>query len=104
VRKILDTTANSRGRPWTQDGFSSSLWKFFKALEADDKIGAGLTFHGLRHTAATVLKEGGASDDEIAAWLTHTPEMARHYSRDASKRQVRKAIVKKFDPLRRPVW
>jgi integrase len=93
--------ANSRGAPWTQDGFSASFRKFLKRLEADGQVGTGLTFHGLRHTAATVLKESGASDDDIAVWLTHSPQMARHYSRDASKRERRKAIVRKFDPLKR---
>ena len=93
--------ANSKGRPWTQDGFSSSFWKLLKRLEAEGQVGPGLTFHGLRHTAATVLKESGASDDDIAAWLTHSPQMARHYSRDASKREARRAIVKTFDPMRR---
>ena len=72
-----------------------------KRMEADGEIGEGLTFHGLRHTAATVLKEAGASDDDIAAWLTHSPQMARHYSQDASKRERRKAIVKTFDPMKR---
>lgn len=95
--------ANSKGKPWTQDGFSSSLWKFLKKLEAEGKVGPGLTMHGLRHTAATVLKESGASDDDIAAWLTHSPQMARHYSRDASKRERRKAIVKTFDPMKRRI-
>jgi integrase len=89
--------ANSAGKPWTQCGFRSSLRAFMKRLERDGEIGQGLTFHGLRHTAATVLKEAGASDDDIAAWLTHSPQMARHYSQDASKRERRKAIVKTFD-------
>ena len=93
--------ANSNGKPWTQDGFSASFRKFLKRLEKEGAIGEGLTFHGLRHTTATVLKEAGASDDDIAAWLTHSPQMARHYSRDASKRERRKAIVKTFDPMKR---
>lgn len=93
--------ANSRGRPWTNDGFSASFRKFMKRLEADGVVRLGLTFHGLRHTVATVLKEAGYSDEDIAAWLTHSPEMARHYSRDASKRERRKAIVRKLDPMKR---
>ena len=93
--------ANSSGQPWTVDGFSASFRKFMKRLEAKGAIGAGLTFHGLRHTVATVLKEGGASDEDVATWLTHSPQMARHYSRDASKRERRKAIVKTLDPMKR---
>jgi integrase len=93
--------ANSAGKPWTPDGFSASFRKFLKRLEAEEQIGTGLTFHGLRHTAATVLKETGHSDENIAVWLTHTPQMARHYSQDASKRERRKAIVRNFDPMKR---
>jgi len=93
--------ANSAGRPWTQCGFRASLRTFMKRLEREGAIGEGLTFHGLRHTAAMVLKEAGASDDDIAVWLTHSPQMARHYSQDASKRERRKAIVKTFDPMKR---
>jgi integrase len=59
--------ANSSGQPWTQDGFSASFRKFLKRLEKEGVIGGGLTFHGLRHTTATVLKEAGASDEDIAA-------------------------------------
>jgi integrase len=97
----LTLCANSKGRPWTQDGFKSSLRTFLKGLEREGVIGPGLTFHGLRHTTATVLKEAGHSDDDIATWLTHSPQMARHYSQDASKRERRKAIVKNLDPLKR---
>lgn len=93
--------ANSRGKPWTGDGFRSSLRTFMKRLEAEGAIGPGLTFHGLRHTAATVLKKAGASDEDIGVWLTPSPQMARHYSRDASKRERRAAIVKNFDPMKR---
>ncbi len=95
--------ANSRGQPWTFHGFNASFRKFLKKLEAEGLVRPGLTFHGLRHTVATVLKEDGFSDEDIAAWLTHSPEMARHYSRDASKKERRKAIVKRLDPLRRRV-
>jgi integrase len=96
--------ANSYGQPWTQDGFSASFRKFLKRLEKEKMVQPGLTFHGLRHTVATVLKEAGHSDDDIAAWLTHSPEMARHYSRDASKRMRRRDIGKSLDPLKRRFW
>jgi integrase len=99
--EAITLCANSSGQPWTQDGFSASFRKFLKRLEKEGVIGEGLTFHGLRHTTATVLKEAGASDEDIAVWLTHSPQMARHYSRDASKRERRKAIVKNFDPMKR---
>ena len=93
--------ANSKGKPWTGDGFRASLRTFMKGLEAEGRIEPGSTFHGLRQTAAAVLKETGATDEDIGVWLTHSPQMARHYSRDASKRERRAAIVKNFDPMKR---
>jgi hypothetical protein len=43
---------NSRGRPWTPDGFRVSVFKLLGALEEEGRVGPGLTVHGLRHTVA----------------------------------------------------
>lgn len=94
--------ATSRGKPWTNDGFRASLRTFMKGLEAKGTVRPGLTFHGLRHSFGNALKEAGASDEDIAAWLTHRSlSMARHYSRDASRREQMKATVEKLETHRR---
>ena len=91
---------NSRGLPWTRDGFCSSLRTFMKGLEAKGGIPAGLTFHGLRHTVATVLREAGVDREAIATWLgQESVEMAQHYSRGADTLIRNRAIVEKFKPL-----
>jgi len=58
---------NTRGKPWTQDGFQTSEGKARKR--------AGLTrlhFHDLRGTAITRLSEAGATPQEIATITGHS--------------------------------
>lgn len=94
--------ANSRGRPWTESGFRASFRKELKKLEAKNLIGAGLTFHGLRHTVATVLAEAGVSAEDIAAVLgQRSSKMAEHYSREADRSQRSKAAIQKLKPLQK---
>jgi len=58
---------NTRGQPWTQDGFQTSEGKARKT--------AGLSrlhFHDLRGTAITRLSEAGATAQEIATITGHS--------------------------------
>jgi len=58
---------NTRGRPWTEDGFRTSWGK------AAAKAGVeGLTFHDLRGTAVTRLALAGCSVPEIATITGHS--------------------------------
>jgi integrase len=60
---------NSRGKPWTEDGFRTSWGK------ASTKAGldaADLRFHDLRGTAVTVLSTAGCTNQEIAAVTGHS--------------------------------
>jgi integrase len=92
--------ANSRGLPWTESGFRASFRKELKKLEAAEKIQPGLTFHGLRHTVATVLIEAGVSNEDVAAVLgQRTSKMAEHYSREADRSRRSKAAIRKLRPL-----
>ncbi|RYH02745.1 hypothetical protein EU805_09060 [Salipiger sp. IMCC34102] len=77
--------ANSKGKPWTYDGFSTVWHRFKKKLEAEGVVQPGLTLKGLRHTVATTLREAGLEERQIADLLGQkTPAMARHYSRSAN--------------------
>jgi integrase len=90
--------ANSRGRPWTVDGFNSSWAKLRKRLEDSGQIGKGLTLYGLRHTVAVILRELGYDFDTIADALGQaTTDMARHYARGADLRPKMRGVVKAFD-------
>jgi integrase len=100
AHNAITLCANSRGLPWTRDGFCSSLRTFMKGLETQGRIQPGLTFHGLRHTVATVLREAGIDQEAIAVWLgQESVEMARHYSRGADTLERNRATVQKFKPL-----
>jgi integrase len=90
--------ANSRGHPWTESGFRASWRTLRLRLEAAGKIAPGLTFHGLRHTVATILREEGFDDRTIADALGQkTDAMARHYSRDANLRKKMMGVVQRMD-------
>lgn len=98
THNAITLCANSRGRPWTTDGFRSSFFKFLKTLEAEGKIGAGLTFHGLRHTKGTDLADQGLEKGEIALWLGQKSEaMAAHYSRHADLKRKMERVVDKLE-------
>ncbi|TKA95289.1 hypothetical protein FAZ78_17670 [Cereibacter changlensis] len=83
MRKAPAICTNSRGRPWTRDGFKTSFGK------AQDAAGIkGVTFHDLRGTAVTRLALAGCSVPEIATITGHSLKdaetiLSRHYfSRD----------------------
>ncbi|MBL1436827.1 MAG: tyrosine-type recombinase/integrase [Rhodobacteraceae bacterium] len=96
--------ANSRGMPWTYNGFSTVWARFKKTLEAEGLVEIGLTLKGLRHTVATTLRETGRDERSIADLLGQkTPAMARHYSRSANlanKNQETMAILERENKRR----
>lgn len=65
ISPIIATS--SEGRPWTSDGFRASWRKV--CLRAGI---VGLTFHDLRGTAASRLKQAGATIEEIAEITGHS--------------------------------
>lgn len=78
-RLSLTILTNSRGQPWTADGFRSS-WRKASARAGVD----GPTFSDLRGTAVTRLAVAGASTPEIAAITGHrnaevSAILDRHY-------------------------
>ncbi len=94
----VTVAVTSRGVPWTGSGLRAS-WRTFKIrLEAENKIGPGLTLKGLRHTVATFMSEEGFNTRTIADALgQRTEAMAQHYSRDADLTRKMSAVVEKFD-------
>ncbi|HPG03348.1 MAG TPA: hypothetical protein PLB34_09740 [Rhodoblastus sp.] len=84
---------NSAGQPW-KSGFNASWIKFRKRLEAEGKIGKGLTIHGLRRTLAVLLKEAGLADSQIADVLGQsTAAIARMYAAGAQLPEMSKEAV-----------
>lgn len=75
LKVMLDSTTrrspviltNTRGTPWTLDGFSTSWGKAVAKAEIE-----GLTFHDLRGTAVTRLALAGCSNAQIASITGHS--------------------------------
>jgi integrase len=90
--------ANSRGLPWTLDGFRASWRTLRMRLEKEGSIGPALTLYGLRHTVAVILRESGCDERTIADALGQkTIEMARHYAKGADLKVKMRGVVKNFD-------
>ena len=95
----LELVLNTRGVPYKPDGFRTMLWRLIHQLEVAGKVMSGLTFHGLRHTAATTLAELGANQHEIAALLGHRSlVMAALYSAEADREKLGEAAIIRLNP------
>jgi integrase len=95
VHAAVTLCSNSRGRPWSLSGFSTSWRTLRLRLEKEGRVGPGLTPYGLRHTVAVILRESGADERTIADALGQkTIEMARHYAKGADLRGKMRAVVK----------
>lgn len=62
---------NAHGRPFTENSFRSAFFKLIRKLQEKREVGQHLTFHGLRHTAPTLLAEAGVDPLDIQALLGH---------------------------------
>ena len=89
VHDAMTLCANSNGKPWTIGGFHTSWRKLRIKLEREERVQAGLTLYGLRHTVAVMLREAGLHERAIADALGQkTIEMARHYAKGADLRRT----------------
>lgn len=78
---------NSRGKPWTVDGFKTSFGKARDELVKQGLVRPGLTFHGARHGVATILADVGYDASIVKHLLGHGAEtMTEHYQRRAKRR------------------
>jgi integrase len=89
---------NSRGKPWTSDGFRTSWHKTAKAAGVQ-----GVTFNDLRGTAVTRLAEAGCTVPEIASITGHTLKSAATILERYRARTHRQAsaAIEKLDEHRR---
>ncbi|KAA5604046.1 tyrosine-type recombinase/integrase [Roseospira marina] len=92
-RRATVIVAGARDRrPYSGDGFRTLFFRLIRKLEAEGRIGQGLTFHGLRHGLATRLADAGADDRTIAAITGHKQvSMVQRYTRTADKRRRARA-------------
>ncbi len=97
LREALDAQArvspiiltSETGRPFTGSNFRNNFAKAQRAAGL-----SGLTFHGLRYTAAAKLAEAGCSLKEIASITGHKSlAMIEKYTRDADQKRLSGAAI-----------
>jgi len=98
TRTSVSVVVNQRGLPYTGNGFRVMFFRLIRKLKAEGKVGAGLTFHGLRHTAGKMLDEAGCDTRTIAAVLGQRSEaMARHYSDEGDRKRRAVVAIRKLE-------
>lgn len=77
------------GKPWAYEGIKTAFHRHRDTLEAEGVIGPGVTFHGLRHTAATILEENGFDETQTRHLLGHGPKsVSGLYGMSADRRAL----------------
>ncbi|MFH6786593.1 MULTISPECIES: tyrosine-type recombinase/integrase [Methylobacterium] len=85
-------------RPWAETGLRGSFFRLSRSLEAVGRVADGLTFHGLRHTAATQMRRLGFDTCTIADMLGQETEvMVEHDSREADLEPKLRGVVTTLD-------
>jgi len=102
LQKILTTqerlspliVTNASGRPYRRnDSFSNVFGEEVRKCGLN-----GISFHGLRKTAATILADAGCSDKDIMALTGHeTTAMVCHYTKSADQFKRAKKVIAKLD-------
>ncbi len=88
-RTAVTILTTSTGISWTQGHFKKEF-----RTESERAGLKGLTYHGLRKTAARVLAELGCSEKQIAAITGHkTTSMVSHYTREADQKRLATAAI-----------
>lgn len=95
-RRSVQILTNSRGLPWTQDGFRTSWSKALVGPLAAISD-AGFVFHGLRKSAVVMLLEAGCTDAEVSAITGQSRQMVEHYSRQVNQRKLAASAILKLE-------
>ncbi len=83
------------GRPFTGSNFRHHWRKAVKDAKLD---GLGLTYHGLRYTAASKLFELGCNPKEVAAITGHKSlAMVAKYGRFADQKRLAGAAILRWE-------
>jgi integrase len=95
-RKAATILCNSRGKPWTEDGFRAS----WRTAYVNSGLPDDLHFHDLRGTAVTRLALAGCTVPEVAAITGHSLRdveaiLEAHYL--GGRIQLAEAAIEKLD-------
>jgi integrase len=83
---------NSRGRPWTSDGFRAS----FATAKKQAGWAERATFHGLRKNAVIALLDVGCTTAQVAAITRQSMQMVEHYARRRDQRKLAQVAMRKW--------
>jgi integrase len=94
----VQIVTGQRGLPLTLAGFKANFFALIRRLRRDGVLSRRLTFHGLRHTAATMLAEAGCDDRDIMAVTGHkTPAMVHRYTEKADRRRRAEGAIDRLE-------
>jgi integrase len=94
-RRATTILTNTKGLPWTSDGFRAS-WGKELARPAMEPL-RGLVFHGLRKSAVVFLLEAGSTDAEVSSITGQSRQMVEHYAREVNQNKLAAAAVLKWE-------
>lgn len=106
-KKVVSSTivAGQRGRPLTGSGFAGMFFKLIRRLTDEGAVQPGLSFHGLRHTAATMLADAGCDTRDIMAVTGHKTEaMVQRYTQAANQTARADRAMRKLTAFGRKTW
>jgi integrase len=89
--------SNSRGQPWTVDGFKASWAAELNRDAMKTFRQQRLVFHGLRKSAVVFLLEAGCTDAETAAITGQSRDMVEHYAKQVNQRRLAAAAILKWE-------
>jgi len=96
-RTSVHLLTNSRGIPWTSDGFKSSWGDEMKREPFGELREKKLVFNGLRKSAVVFLLEAGCTDAEVSAITGQSRAMVAHYARQVNQKKLAAAAVLKWE-------
>jgi hypothetical protein len=89
--------ANTRGAPWTRNGFKASWSDELNRPIMAELRRRRLVFHGLRKSAVVFLLEAGCSDAETASITGQSRDMVEHYAKQVNQRRLAAAAILKWE-------
>lgn len=96
-RRGVNILTNTRGQPWTPDGFRTSWGKELDRPVMKELKEAKLVFHGLRKSAVVFLLEAGCTDAEVSAVTGQSRQMVEHYARQVNQKKLAARAVLKWE-------
>ena len=104
----VQVLTNTRGLPWTQNGFRASWNGLLEAPQQKHGMlprphplwpikRAGFVFHGLRKSAVVTLLEAGCTTAEVQAITGQSMQMVEHYAKQVNQKKLAASAILKWE-------